>query len=64
MGREYVLTDRGVPTARISPYVQQRWVRAEDVPEVLQGPVDDHWLAELDEERTASGELEDPWGRQ
>jgi len=61
-GAEYVLTDRGVPTARIVPYASQRWVAADDARGLLSSPADATWLDELRAARQAELPT-DPWAR-
>jgi len=60
LGSEYVLTDRGVPTARIVPYVAQRWVNADDARDLLSVRSDYAWLAQLRQARRSESPS-DPW---
>jgi len=60
-GAQYVLTDHGVPTARIIPIQRHAWVRFEDARDVLQEPADPAWIRVIDEMRD-SAPLRDPWG--
>ena len=60
-GAEYVLTDHGVPTARIVPFRRHGWVRFEDVRDALREPADPAWIRVIDELRD-SAPLRDPWG--
>ena len=60
VGAEYVLTDRGVPTARIVPYATERWVNAGDARGLLATPAGAAWVDELRESRLAQTPR-DPW---
>jgi len=60
VGAEYVLTDRGVPTARIVPYVAERWVNASDARALLSVPAGSAWVDELHQSRLAQTPR-DPW---
>jgi len=60
-GAEYVLTDHGVPAARIIPFQRQAWVRFGDVRDVLREPADPEWIRVIDEMRDTAP-LRDPWG--
>ncbi|MCL2470870.1 MAG: type II toxin-antitoxin system prevent-host-death family antitoxin [Propionibacteriaceae bacterium] len=62
-GGEYVLTDRGVPTARIIPYCPQRWVPADEVRDVLTEFADPEWVADIEAFRE-DNILTDPWESQ
>lgn len=59
-GAEYVLTDHGVPVARIVPHTRAAWVSTETMLEALRGPVDPTWAADLAELR-ASEDMKDPF---
>ncbi len=59
-GEEYVLTDRGVPTARIVPFRPHRWVPADQARAVLGQPRDQAWIDDIEQDR-ASNLVRDPW---
>jgi prevent-host-death family protein len=59
LGADYVLTDRGVPTARIIPF-RQDWKPEASVRQLLTKPTDPTWLKELQDDRLAESP-EDPW---
>ncbi|MDR1432475.1 MAG: hypothetical protein LBI99_10200 [Propionibacteriaceae bacterium] len=61
LGAEYVLTDRGVPTARIVPFAQH-WIPASQVRDVLNTPTDPTWAEDLSAARSAEA-AKDPWER-
>jgi prevent-host-death family protein len=59
-GASYVVTDRGWPVARISPYADARWVPADEINEILAAPTNTGWAADLASVRAAEPG-DDPW---
>lgn len=61
MGQEYVLTDRGVPTARIVPFKRGPWVKAVDLSEEFRAlPPDPELWQEIYGARQSEPD-DDPW---
>ncbi|MDR2896380.1 MAG: type II toxin-antitoxin system prevent-host-death family antitoxin [Propionibacteriaceae bacterium] len=59
-GQQYLLTDRGVPVAIISPVRPRKWLAADAVRKLLNQPGDPDWARELSEARD-NNDLRDPW---
>jgi len=59
-GDEYILTDRGLPAARIVPFRPLRWVPADDVRDILNQPGDPAWVAAIETARDDNSPT-DPW---
>ncbi|MDR0847841.1 MAG: type II toxin-antitoxin system prevent-host-death family antitoxin [Propionibacteriaceae bacterium] len=59
-GQSYVLTDRGVPTARIIPFRRSRWIPASQVRSLLQTDSFPQWAADIADVRQAESDR-DPW---
>jgi antitoxin (DNA-binding transcriptional repressor) of toxin-antitoxin stability system len=60
LGAEYVLTDRGVPTARILPFRPRGWVGASRARMLLSTAAGDGWAEDLRAARLAESPR-DPW---
>ena len=60
-GGEYMLTDRGVPTARIIPFRPHRWIPYDEVRDLMTQVVDPEWIADIEAIRE-DDPLTDPWG--
>lgn len=61
-GADYVLTDHGVPVAKISRYTGPNWVAPDAAAAVLARAVDQTWVRELAADR-AESEMRDPFSR-
>ncbi|MCL1898159.1 MAG: type II toxin-antitoxin system prevent-host-death family antitoxin [Micrococcales bacterium] len=61
-GQTYVITNHGVPVAQVAPIKQHRWVKYEDVKDVLSQPETTGWAEDLRKQR-AETDMLDPWDR-
>ena len=61
-GAEYVVTDRGVPIARLVPVAQELWISPQRAATIFEVDVDRAWGVELSEDRLEV-EMDDPWAR-
>lgn len=61
-GAEYVVTDRGVPIARLVPVAQELWISPQRAATIFEVDVDQAWGVELSEDRLEV-EMDDPWAR-
>ena len=59
-GETYVVTNHGVPVAKVSPVDQPRWVPIGAVAGLLSEPEPTDWAADLHRAR-ATSEPRDPW---
>ena len=65
-GAEYILTDRGVPTAKIIPLRRHRWVPADQVRDGASEPDRPEWVTKWIAEVEAARDqdmIDDPWDR-
>ena len=62
-GAEYLVTDRGVPVARLVPIRPDLWVSPEHAATLFEVDVDAAWGQDVTRDR-AEVVMEDPWVRQ